>query len=315
MTVWSLSTFYNELDVLEIRLRTLDPLVDVHVLAEATVDQRGNPKPLFLGAALESERFAEWADRIRYVVVGDMPDRQEVDASTAAHWEREHWQRDALGRGLDGLRDDDLLLISDLDEVPYPDALEQGLYAPGLRFPMDMHVYRLSWRWPERPVTDGSTAVVRRGSDLDGIGVHDALLDVPARWREDAAGNRASSGWHLAYQADADGIRRKTQAIADDAWAQLVPDEKKGDPDWWPTPAGPSDALLERCLLAGADVFGRDHRQAEWVGLDQLPPCVEENVDAFAHMLAEHPLLACVERPGCGAIRHLSTCPAHEGRT
>lgn len=284
MTTWNVSTFYNELDVLEIKLETLDPLIDVFVLAEATVDQRGAPKDLVFPP--NRSRYRRWAHKIRYVAVDDMPDRQDAEG-TLAHWNRENFQRNALIRGMDDLAEDDLVLISDLDEVPYPAALEEGLYNPGMRFPMDMHVYRLDWRWTERPVTDGSTAVVRRGADIQRYGVHFPLVGQPdSFWRSDADGNRLSSGWHLAYQYDAAGILRKTRAIADDAWKQLVPDDKKGDPDWWPHPDGPSHTLLERCIEEGVDVFGRDHRQAERVGLDQLPPCVAEFPARYAHMLA-----------------------------
>jgi beta-1,4-mannosyl-glycoprotein beta-1,4-N-acetylglucosaminyltransferase len=294
--VWSVSPFFNELDVLEIRLATLDPLVDVFVLAEATVDQRGRPKPLHLSALGDAwgglaERFAPWGHKIRVVTVDDMPERRDFDG-TPQHWRREHFQRDALARGMADLADDDVVLICDLDEIPYPEALAEGIERPGLRFPMDMHVYRLNWRWTERPVRDGSTAVTRRGDYLWGRSVHEALLDPDgARWRVDPATQLAvSSGWHLAYMYDQEGIRRKVGAIADDAWAQLVPEAKKADPGFWPLLAGvpqPSSLLLDRCVETGCDVFGRDYRQAEWVGLDQLPLYVSDHPERFAHLLVQ----------------------------
>ena len=40
--------FYNEFDVLEIRLAELDPLVDHFVIVEATHTHTGKPKPLLL---------------------------------------------------------------------------------------------------------------------------------------------------------------------------------------------------------------------------------------------------------------------------
>lgn len=287
MTTWCVSPFYNELDVLEIKLATLSPLIDRFVLAEATVDQRGNPKPLYLKEAQESGRFIGFApfDKVSYVVVDDMPTRQEE--GTAAHWERENHQRDALMRGMGDLKDDDIVLISDLDEIPYPEALEEGLEAPGLRFPMDMHVYRLNWRWTERPVRDGSTAVTRPGAYFDGRTVHQALIEpTGARWRTDSFALATSSGWHLAYMYDEAGIRAKTQAIADNAWRQLIPEHKKADPLFWSSdPRVPTDALLERCIKMGCDVYGRDYRQAEWVDLDELPDCVASYPEKFGHLL------------------------------
>lgn len=49
-------TFFNELDVLEIRLRELDGVVDRFVLVEATLTHQGKPKPLLY--AENKERFA-----------------------------------------------------------------------------------------------------------------------------------------------------------------------------------------------------------------------------------------------------------------
>lgn len=44
--IFTASQYKNEDDVLEIKLETIGHLVDAIVIAEATVDQRGRPKPL-----------------------------------------------------------------------------------------------------------------------------------------------------------------------------------------------------------------------------------------------------------------------------
>lgn len=303
MTVWSVSPFHSELDVLEIRLATLDPYVDRFVLAEATVDQRGNPKKVTLETlqriidgdhtllqGVNWQGFAPYLDKITIVIVDDMPDRQ--TAGTEAHWERENFQRNALIRGMADLHEDDHVLICDLDEIPHPDAMDEALNggAP-LRFPMDMHVYRLNWRWTERPVTDGSTAVVQPGhaffsSTGEVAPVHDMLLKVAANWRVDENQLARSSGWHLAYQGDAATIAAKTRSIADDAWVQLIHDDVKGQrtqDEWF------GAEWAAQCIRTGSDIYGRAHRQAEWVDLDQLPPYVAEHLDRFAHLIAPWP--------------------------
>ena len=60
--------FFNELDILEIRLNTLKNVVDKFVLVEAENDHRNKPKPLWY--AENKDRFAEFEDRIIHVVVG-----------------------------------------------------------------------------------------------------------------------------------------------------------------------------------------------------------------------------------------------------
>src|SRR5581483_3133716 len=128
----ALTPFFNELDVLEVRLATLDPVVDLHVIAEARTTFAGERKPLLLQQ--HWERFEPWHDKIRYLHVEGMPKGDQVyaepgTATTACasdRWRRENHQRDFLGEGLHDLEDDDLLFLSDLDEIPNPEAFHQG---------------------------------------------------------------------------------------------------------------------------------------------------------------------------------------------
>jgi beta-1,4-mannosyl-glycoprotein beta-1,4-N-acetylglucosaminyltransferase len=54
--------FFNEFEILELRLRTLEDVVDRFVLCEAGFTHRGDPKPLLFGG--QAERFARWRDRM-----------------------------------------------------------------------------------------------------------------------------------------------------------------------------------------------------------------------------------------------------------
>lgn len=107
--VWDCIMYAGESDMLEMRLNELNGRVHRHVIAEAEVTHRGIPKPLWFPA--ERERFAQWDDRITYVVAKELPVGPD-------NWRREHIQRDAARAGLHDAADDDLVLISDADELP-----------------------------------------------------------------------------------------------------------------------------------------------------------------------------------------------------
>jgi hypothetical protein len=64
-------TFFNELDLLEIRLETLDSVVDFFVIAEAPITYRADPKPLYF--ELNKQRFAKFLPKIRHIIVDDLP--------------------------------------------------------------------------------------------------------------------------------------------------------------------------------------------------------------------------------------------------
>lgn len=274
MTRWAVSTFNNELDVLEIRLETLDPVVDRFVLAEATVTQRGNPKPLYFEE--NKQRYAKWLDKIEHVIVEDLPGGEGVEAD----WIRERGQRNAIERALYPLLGGgDHVLISDLDEIPYPDVLDTLWERPPIRVLMDMFVYTLNWRWLDRACVIGSTANVHQAHDFPGRQVHDILVDGWAGGNTDGV-----AGWHLSYQGGVEMVRHKMTNMADRFYQQLVPDEKKGDPDVFLT-----DAWIQQSIDTGRDVYGRDYRPSEWVGLDQMPACVQADPAKYAHMMVPKP--------------------------
>jgi hypothetical protein len=116
MAIYDCFPFFNELDLLEIRLMELDPVVDRFVLAEAPVTHAGREKPLFF--AENAKRFAKWRRKIVHVVVDDMPTGSDP-------WERENHQRNAIVRGLAKAVPNDGVIISDADEIPSADAVRR----------------------------------------------------------------------------------------------------------------------------------------------------------------------------------------------
>ena len=115
-------TFFNELDILELRLRELDALVHRFVLVEAHITFTGHAKPLHF--ALNAARFGPWLDRIIHIVVDDFP------LGMTNPWQREAFQRNAVARGLLHAQPGDLVLVSDVDEIPKPEILAGALADP-----------------------------------------------------------------------------------------------------------------------------------------------------------------------------------------
>lgn len=107
--IYDCFTFFNEFELLEIRLNELNDVVDYFVLVEMDETFQGDFKPLHFGQ--NQHRFEKFLHKILYVPVTD---RVEVHDNT---WEREKFQRDQIARALKNCHDQDIILISDLDEV------------------------------------------------------------------------------------------------------------------------------------------------------------------------------------------------------
>lgn len=103
--------FYNEFDVLELRLELLDRYVDRFILVEAELNHKGDPKELFFQN--NKERYAKWLHKITHIVV-----TAEESPKDRNCWSREKYQRDCVLRGLTDVDPSAIIMISDVDEIP-----------------------------------------------------------------------------------------------------------------------------------------------------------------------------------------------------
>ena len=141
--VYDCFTFFNELDLLEIRLNVLKEVVDRFVLVEATKTFTNRPKDLVFKK--NKERFKDFLDRITYVVVDDFP-----PFKTAWHYESH--QRNAILRGLTNANPTDVVLSGDVDEIPRPELVANYSGKPGIFvFDQTYYSYYLNYRNVRQP--------------------------------------------------------------------------------------------------------------------------------------------------------------------
>jgi len=249
--------FHNELDLLEIRLHTLRDVVDRFVLVEATRTHQGEPKQLSYRD--DRGRFCEFGDRIIAVVVDDLPEGEDPP-------HREHFQRNCIIRGLGQCGPDDLLLISDVDEIPRPQAIPRAVPAGALYvFEQTLYYYHLRCRGTAKWM---GTRLVRR-----------ADLTTPQAVRESGGAVVTNGGWHFSYFGGVEGIRTKLLSFSHQGAQQSgVADPQR----------------LAACIADGRDLWGRAEVQFQTVNLDtSYPPYVLANPDRFAHFGAG-PLISAV---------------------
>lgn len=115
MKIYDCIPFFNELDILEIRLKELWNSVDYFVIAESNLSHSGNPKEYIFEN--NKDRFANYMSKIRHIKVDDMP-------TTIDSWVRERHQRRCLTRGLDDMQPSDIIITSDCDEIPRAEAID-----------------------------------------------------------------------------------------------------------------------------------------------------------------------------------------------
>lgn len=190
--------FYNELDVLELRLRVLDPHVDLFVLVESEVTHVGLPKPLYFKE--NKERFAKWNHKIRHVVIPASECPNDTNP-----WSREKHQREQVNRGLDGVPDDAWLMISDVDEIPWIDKIPFRHLDKLAQYALHMYMFEYSFDYMFTGEAWVGTTIAKKGLGLNPNYLRDN------RWRLRII---RESGWHLSSFGDAAHVYKKMQTYA-----------------------------------------------------------------------------------------------------
>lgn len=111
--------YLNEDEVAIIRFEELYDHVDYFVVVESTIRHSAKPKPLHFW---KHKAFNKYKDKIIHIVVDDMP----MDTD---HWGKQAFQRNAIMRGLTSCNDEDIILLSDCDEIVKADRLPEIIEA------------------------------------------------------------------------------------------------------------------------------------------------------------------------------------------
>ena len=119
MAIYDCFPFFNEIDLLKIRLNQYYNIVDKFVIVECAYTQQGNKKPF--NFENNKDKFFDYIDKIIYIKIDKLPESTKI--INKLDWFIENFQRNAILQGLNNCTDDDLIIISDLDEFIKPDIL------------------------------------------------------------------------------------------------------------------------------------------------------------------------------------------------
>jgi beta-1,4-mannosyl-glycoprotein beta-1,4-N-acetylglucosaminyltransferase len=240
--------FFNELEVLDLRLRVLDSVVDHFVLVESTTTFTGKPKELLFEK--NKDRFAKWLPKITHVVVEDSPN----PTSASDAWNVEHFQRNAIERGLIDAPAASRIMVSDVDEIPNPWSVTYyGDMGGVVGFPMSLYYYYVNCQ----QVQIWWGTVMASKNDM---GPPQYLRNR----RNNCSIQSSKLGWHFSFLGDVTRIQEKLGAYSETQTN---------------TTTISSADHIQHCLDTGADLFSRpdEWAQKKFVQLDDTyPTCIHD---------------------------------------
>ena len=125
MRIFDCFMYFDEDVVLDLRLNTLNDDVDYFVIVESNFTHKGDRRSL----KFDYKNFPKFRDKIIYLIYDKKPKKLENIDEKDSHGQqnrkyifnaihRENGQRNFIAEGLKIAEDDDLILISDVDEIP-----------------------------------------------------------------------------------------------------------------------------------------------------------------------------------------------------
>ncbi len=122
MKIYDCFMYYDEDLCLDVRLNTLNEYVDFFIIVEAKYAHNGEKRKL----RFNINNFKKFKNKIRYIVLDKQPkdliknnNKYSVDAIKILNAiQRENLQRNFIMKGIYDAKKDDLIIISDLDEIP-----------------------------------------------------------------------------------------------------------------------------------------------------------------------------------------------------
>ena len=152
MRIYDCFSYWDEDLLLDLRLNILNNHVDFFVIVEGNKTWQNNHKNF----KFDIKKFEKFKDKIIYIPVEDMPDGDNP-------WIRENFQRNCIERGLINSKGDDVIMISDLDEIPNPEAInkfkKQMRYAA---FKQSHYYYKLNLEAQNNKIWYGSRICVKK---------------------------------------------------------------------------------------------------------------------------------------------------------
>jgi beta-1,4-mannosyl-glycoprotein beta-1,4-N-acetylglucosaminyltransferase len=129
MKVFDVFPFFNEIDLLELRLNLLYPFVDYFVINEATKTFSGKEKDLYY--LKNKDRFSKFQDKIIHNIIEEptieMLDLAGIRYNTPVRCHQmDATQKDSIFNFLNEIcKSDDVIIWSDLDEIPNPEVIKE----------------------------------------------------------------------------------------------------------------------------------------------------------------------------------------------
>lgn len=269
MKIYDCFSYWDEDLLLDLRLNILNDYVDYFVIVEGNRTWQNNSKKL----RFDIQKFSKFKNKIIYIPVEDMPDGNNP-------YLRENFQRNCITRGLKKSSPDDLILISDLDEIPNPKVLDK--FKLNMKFAVfkQMHFYyKFNMHSTVNPFWYGSRICVKKYLKSPQW-LRDLKFKKRPFWRLDKFRLNNiidNGGWHFCNLKSPDELLYKYQNLCETNDPYIF--NEKIDLKYLDVEE------IKKKIILGDDIIGRNEKYKVIEINENFPDFIKKNKDKYKNWI------------------------------
>lgn len=256
MKVYDCFMFMNEIELLELRMDILCDVVDYFVVVEANKTHSGKARDFIL----EQHPDVLTNPKVIYVKVEDLPDPEGEDC-----WPVENYHRNCIMQGLGNANSEDRILISDVDEIPHPEAVHTASDMD-IRVVFSLHLYYYYVNCIQTQIWLGPIM-----ETFEKLTEPQLLRDYRNFCKYKVS---PPFGWHFSFLGGKDRIKEKLSSYCENQTN---------------TPIVNNDDNIIECLNTGKDLFGRvdPSPRKKFIDISEYPEAIHRFVKKYPYMYKE----------------------------
>jgi beta-1,4-mannosyl-glycoprotein beta-1,4-N-acetylglucosaminyltransferase len=237
MAIYDCFQYFNEDHMVDLRLNVLNQYVDFFVISESTKTHQGKNKKINFNI----EKFPKFKNKIKFIVA-DYDKEINFKKHTGGESPVEQHQRNSLIEGIKNASPEDLIILSDSDEIPDLTKLKDiRKDKKFIAFSQKMFMYKLNLQNMDESNWIGSKITKKKN-----ITSMQELRNLKFKnypfWRLDKNNLQTiKGGWHFSYLQTPEQILNKIKSFSHGEFNNDDINEKK----------------IEKKILQNEDIFGR----------------------------------------------------------
>tara|TARA_B100000963_G_scaffold312088_1_gene289349 strand:+ start:2565 stop:3365 length:801 start_codon:yes stop_codon:yes gene_type:complete len=265
MAIYDCFQYFNEDQMVDLRLNILDKYVDYFVISESTRTHQGELKKI----NFDIKKFKKFEKKIKFVIA-DYEKKIDFKNHTGGESPIEQHQRNYLMEGIKNALPDDLIVLSDSDEIPdFTKIKDLNSIKKFVAFSQKMFMYKLNLQNINESNWIGSK-ITKKKNITSMQDFRNLKFKKYPFWRIDKYNQQIIyGGWHFSFLQTPQEILKKIRSFSHGEFNDESVNLKQ----------------IEEKILKKEDIFGRDTELKKIDIDDGYPEYIIKNKERYSNWI------------------------------